>query len=465
MKLKLGIFFILILCFTSSCNKISNQGNAIKNNQSEISNEQLDETDNDPTLKNSEKSISFSEIDVASTSWKETYKNLQNNYNTAIDQEFTEHGYAHNINVEYTMRENIYNRSAKDFILQNSIIDRCIDTNWKSINAENNIDTSNLFRLYSYNKLDHYRAKIINNQINHLIFEGEYGERILEGISLGIDLDAVKTQFGDPDYNCAALNLRGYLFDEFYMFVIGEDSIQEVSIYNRSAIGKEQLVSFLSALSEGDYTSFEELNGMLTRYEYYLGVSSNNIYGFEKSGVILALDMNGNTVDVTIFDQAKDIDLTQLMDKENININKYIDRDAIVELEIYRKYIEEYLLGENIDASISLGMAFQSQESIILSPERNYVVVFKGDTADDNYPVIYVLSTKNNSVRKEIFVDPSYDNIYWFDNDHLIYEGKNVSFIYEIQSDKIIPVMQDIFGNEYIINSIEDNTINVTLKK
>lgn len=445
-EMKKVVVLVLILTFVTGCQDINH-------------------IDANEKIEHSEKSVSFAEIESASTSWKETYKSLQSNYNTAITQEFAEHGYAHDLNVEYMMSENIYNRGAKEFIVPNSIIDRCIDTNWNAINVENNIDTSNLFRLYSYNKLDHYRAKNVNNQIDHIIFEGEYRESILEGISLGMDLDMVKTLFGDPDYSCPSINLQGYLFDEFYMFVIGEDSIQEVSIYSRSAIGKEELLSFFATLSEGEYTNFEELNGILATFEYNLGISSKNIYGYEKSGVILALDMNGNIVNISIFDQARDIDLTRIMDKDNVNINNYKERDAIVELEIYRVYIEKYLLGENIEPSISLGMAFQSQESIIYSPERDYVVVFNGDSADDNYPAIYVLSIKDNSVRKEIVVDTPYKKIYWLDNDYLIYEAENVSFIYDIHSDKIIPVTQDIFGNEYIINSIENNTINFTSKK
>ncbi len=63
--------------------------------------------------------------------------------------------------------------------------------------------------------------------------------------------------------------------------------------------------------------------------------------------------------------------------------NNYEERYAIVELEIYRGYIEKYLLGENIEPSILLGMAFKSQENIIFSPEKDYILVFKGELLRD----------------------------------------------------------------------------------
>jgi len=385
--------------------------------------------------------ITYSEIEAYRQSWEEKQDELVFSYSTSKAAEFTEHGNAHQLNYDYKIQVSNPNRLSNSWINENFLIGQCIENDWDVSSLSNVIDTEDLFRLYALNRDAHYRVKVLGERIHHIVYQEAYTKEVVRDVYLKMTQEEVREILGEPDFKVDDYELIGYLFDEFYIFLIGEDQVKEISIYRRDAI------------------EYADLETILPHYEFSYGVSAAEVYGYETAGVIIRTDLYDLTLELDLFRQHGALELDTLTNMDLLTINNYTNRDAILDIEVYRILLEKMLMGEPMDEDVDLGMAFQNAENLKYSPDKEKASYYKSDTVDDNYPCIYVIDLSGNEFITELLVDPFYNKIYWHDERFLVYMGTTCSFIYDSDNNDVIPLPEELFGGEYAIKSINDEGI------
>ncbi len=405
--------------------------------------------DNDATIELNNL-ITYSEIEAYRQSWEEKQDELVFSYSTAKAAEFTEHGNAHQLDYDYKIQVSNPNRLSNSWINENFLIGQCIENDWDVSSLSNVIDTEDLFRLYALNRDAHYRVKVLGERIHHIVYQEAYTKEVVRDVYLKMTQEEVRDIFGEPDFKVGDYELIGYLFDKFYIFLIGEDQVKEISIYRRDAIDYADLETLMQLWTEQETALLDALEITLPHYEFSYGVSAAEVYGYETAGVIIRTDLYDLTLELDLFRQHGALELDTLT-----------NMDAILDIEVYRILIENMLMGESMDEGVDLGMAFQNAENLKYSPDKEKACYYKSDTVDDNYPCIYVIDLSKKEFIRELLVDPFYNKIYWHDERFLVYMGTTCSFIYDSDNNDVIPLPEELFGGEYAIKSIDDEGIDI----
>jgi len=97
-----------------------------------------------------------------------------------------------------------------------------------------------------YNYIARLQNKKINSKIVNVVFSNKYKNCILGDIAINLlKKDIIKT-LGNPNFENKESDVFGYKLDEFYIFFIGKEKVEEVSIYKKDRDNKDILQKILT---------------------------------------------------------------------------------------------------------------------------------------------------------------------------------------------------------------------------
>lgn len=137
----------------------------------------------------------------------------------------------------------------------------------------------------------------------------------------------------------------------------------------------------------------------------------------------------------------------------------HLDQDSIFDYEQYRILVNQKIRGKNIDKDYSLGMAFDDSEAIKPSPAGNIIAYHKRATPVENYSCIYLSYLNSEKPDLELVTGPTGAKIKWIDNRYLECSSEEISYLYDTEMDKIIPLSANLLSSRISIIKVEENKI------
>lgn len=406
-----------------------------------------------------ERFLTYAEIERYRQSWEEKQDEIIFSYSTSLGAEIAERGNVHQLDYNFQMQIKNKNRHSNRWVNSDNLIKQYINNDWNLSALSDSIDTESLFRSYAINRDAHYRVKIIDEKISHIVFQEGYTKEVIRDIYVDMEQKEAIALLGIPDFQMNEYELIGYMFDEFYVFLIGEEKIKEITVYRREEIKETDLEELIQLWEKEGLEAIEALERVLPQYEYAFALSSAEVYGYETAGVIVRQDVDALRFELDLFEQYEDEEIIEIKNVDVVTINDYTHRDAVLDIEVYRIAIEKMLMDEQIGENINLGMSFQNVEHMIYSPDKKKACYYKGDTIDDNYPCLYLMDLSDKEFIVELLVDPFYKNIYWYDERFLVYIGRTCSFIYDLKDSKMIPLPEEMLNGYNEIKTINDEGV------
>lgn len=397
--------------------------------------------------------------------WVAKYNDLLTFGSQKLAEEAAEHGQAHAVNYGEEIVA-VSDTNHLSIFEKNTFLDTLITGNWDEtvmsklvFDREKNQEYQ-IFRLYTIDPKVGVSCKVLNGKVFNLIFTKNYGDEVLEGISINSAKADIITVLGMPNFTNDKEAVFGYVDQDLYVFFHGEDSISEISVYrNDTNKGYDQVLQSIDTwTSNSDTLLSRVLENSADDYDWVSGVSSVTVYGYETKGFIIHYDEVSNQVQFELYNNASEKLKSELQTRnlEGLTIKGH---DAIFDLEQYRVLIDQCIRGESIDERYTLGMAFESEDRFILSPNKQYGAYHKTATIDDNYACIYITNMSTMEAYDELPVDAMGAQIRWINDAYLACVGTDVSYVYNVADKKIISLPASIFGTEFNIVAIEDGKI------
>jgi hypothetical protein len=311
----------------------------------------------------------------------------------------------------------------------------------------------------------------IHNNIYSLVYNNNYSKNIIDGINMKTSLKQIEEKFGFPNYKNAAVGLRGYKCERFYLFFYGKEKLEEVVIYPiikyDKAVLKKAIKSYNDTKNSDDF-----IENLWKDYDYLEGESALEFYCYDSRGIMVERDVtSNNNLKLIIYgnyvgDITQNISLpcnrseikkledelknqnSNLSIKQDINNNDnscaiylLLDQDSIVNCELER-IKEKNILKEKI------------VEQGELSPKGDKILINIFSMYTGNRISIY---DKNNN--KMLLERWGINQYYWLNNRYIVYDqfnnynDKNKRsgiFIYDTLYDEEIAVdIVDTNSNEF----------------
>jgi hypothetical protein len=310
----------------------------------------------------------------------------------------------------------------------------------------------------------------IHNNVYSLVYNNNYSKNIIDGINMKTSLKQIEEKFGFPNYKNAAVGLRGYKCERFYLFFYGKEKLEEVVIYPiikyDKAVLKKAIKSYNDTKNSDDF-----IENLWKDYDYMEGESALEFYCYDSRGIMVERDVASNNLKLIIYgnyvgDITPNISLpcnrskikkledelknqnSNLSIKQDINNNDnscaiylLLDQDSIVNCELDR-IKEKNILKEKI------------VEQGELSPKGDKILINIFSMYTGNRISIY---DKNNN--KMLLERWGINQYYWLNNRYIVYDqfnnynDKNKRsgiFIYDTLYDEEIAVdIVDTNSNEF----------------
>ena len=276
---------------------------------------------------NSNKNFYENLISLISAKMEEkNYRIIDENKNLTIRVKFDEEG-----KVGYTINNysNYFENLKSLYSINNEKKDSSISSNITSKELQNIISNDWIRRIstlgektsscdnYDIYWNNGYKIKTINDQIFNIIFLSNYQGEVLQGITVGMTAEQIKSVLGEPTYaDNSEIEVIGYKLDNIYIFF----SDREISVYRSDEYNEEDNKKFASLMTklnkDKDYNSFlSELTSIYSDYSEYVqetnyvnikyplrGFEINFGQGFN-NGITIYNNYQGNiTEDITIDD-------------------------------------------------------------------------------------------------------------------------------------------------------------------
>lgn len=396
------------------------------------------------------KSLTFDEINQNKSEWEEKYNQLvENNVSSSYTQEVSERLNARALG--NTNEKGVLHENTLDLQLPSSdgLIDKLVQNQWDAETLMSLLGTEDTFFRFYHTYFDKGVAvKVLNNKLSTVVFSTKYSENVVGTLTMKSTIADVTKTLGSPTFENADEKIIGYKTTDFYIFLIGAPQIYEIAVYPRgAAFIREQLVAL------ADFS-----NEMMPIPDWEAGTSALTIHGYDAQGIVVWKNEADQKVKIDCYRNF--LGDTTVLDRgnQNIEVVQHTEQDSVFELEQYRVLLNKRLVGEKA-SDISLGMAFDREESRVMSPKGTKIAFLKNATADDNYACVYVLDVAQTTANIEILVDPMNTQISWVGEQYLVCKGNDISFIMDLESKKVIPLPEKLFGKVFEIVKIEKDTI------
>ena len=357
--------------------------------------------------------------------------------------------YFENLRSLYTL-----NNSKEENISQVNIVSKellaMIDSNWIKRNINLGQKTSN-YENYDIYWNDGYKIRTINNKIYNIVFIKNYQGEVLQGITVGMTNDEVRSVLGTPTYeDYSEIEVIGYKLKNIYVFFAdGEISVYRIDEYNEEE--NKKFASLMTKLfKDKDYNNF--LSNLTELYPDYSIYTQEPDYinikyplrGFEitfgknkKNGILIYNNFTGN--------------ITEDKSIDDIKNNKTLPANTYLNLERNLVFDDE-LSRANGDLFNREPLELDTLEEGKFAQSDEYTVYF-----NNVYNIYTFYSIYKNNPDFEIRVKNA-TGIYKLTNNLFVYgeanDGIYVIDAYKMQNTKIIDA-----DGKCIINKIENNNI------
>ncbi|GKX30704.1 hypothetical protein SH1V18_31840 [Vallitalea longa] len=310
------------------------------------------------------------------------------------------------------------------------------------------------------------------NHIYSLIFNDEYKDKIIGDIDMNSSFEDIISMYDAPHFINEEVGLIGYKCEDFYMFFIGKDKLQEISFYSRIDYDETSIEKAIMAYEKTGMTD-EFTNMIWDDYDYTAGESGLIFYDYDSRGVVASLDVADNNMKVTIYGNfigniTDEISLptdahkiTKMKDElKNRGIEILLEEDLVYNCELERLKEYDELKGELVD------------EYGEKSPDGNMLLLNAFSMYTGNRIKIY------DETQENLFVELwGVDNYGWINDRYLIYtqamdemlfgEGNNKYgiFIYDCLEKKEISVVSFEEREAIFLTSWDKNTIGYNIEE
>lgn len=295
----------------------------------------------------------------------------------------------------------------------------------------------------------------ISGDANNVLFDSKYRQNIIEDITMQSKKDDVIAALGEPCFIDDSLAIFGYITEDLYLFFVGADELQNISIYRRETEFDKSVIRSLVEIAErGTYSeqTAQEMTAVLDR-EWPTGYNSkydggNKFVAFEgrygkigrtyyARGITLTFDYHSDGMPILNIYANSNINTEEIQDSPLIKIHK---KDLMFVQEQHR-LLQNKKLEEDI------------KEKGVLSPDKMWCILQNYDGINYWLPGLFVISTKGDRPNVEFYTNPpiSPDEYQWIDNRYFVYtEMYNGVFVYDRENKKAVEVSyyENSYGKE-----------------
>jgi hypothetical protein len=240
-----------------------------------------------------------------------------------------------------------------------------------------------------------------------------------------------------------------------------------VAALNKFKQSKNTLESFINSL-EGNWPDFD----------WSWGISSAGTTGYDSRGIYINFDYAYSKVNFDVYSNyignitsklSFPKDINKLKSINDPKITFHLDRDSIFDYEQYRILINKKIRGATVGNDYDLGMPFRTYSgaasNCIISPDKKIMAFQKEATADDNYSCVYISFLKVEKPDIELALGNTAVKVKWIDTRYLECLSEEISYIYDIQKDNIIPLPAKLFGSDIDVISVGDKGVTYRVLK
>ena len=186
---------------------------------------------------------------------------------------------------------------------KSEILKKIISNDWNRSSLKEELGTvEEIKEDYDCYKDEGYRIKTVNLQIYNIIFDKEYKEEIIDGITTGLTNTEIREKLGKPTFENEDANiLIGYISQEYYIFFCNG----EISIYRKEKLDEKKNEAFAelvsSLIEDNDYNVFlSSLTDLYSDYTSYINEGNRIEIDYPLRGFKVNLE-NGKKNVITLF--------------------------------------------------------------------------------------------------------------------------------------------------------------------
>ena len=289
-----------------------------------------------------------------------------------------------------------------------------------------------------------YYTEPVGN-IENILLNEKYDGEILNGISMKSTRDEIVRLLGTPQFTDDSLNLFGYKADDFYLFCVGENQIDEISIYpvfaeeNQTAAIKQA-----EALCEENGYSRElaeqlaaEFAAQFQNCNYYYSLNLNDRwssraakvgYASYTAGIEIQWDDKAKRPGPILYIYGNSDLLSSIKDAADIT-----DQDGNVLIE-YRLTEDLVFIQEQNRINEKAEAVQRAAQEGVVSPDGNVTLVDNHDYASPLLTGFNVLYKDGSKPDYTVLTNPVFGNAAWINDRYFLCNySKNSLMIYDLQ--------------------------------
>lgn len=337
---------------------------------------------------------------------------------------------------------NYQDETISNLTITSRLLANIINNNWiyNNISLGTKESTVNSYDIFFD---EGYKIRKIGKEIYNIVFNKNYANEILQGVSTTTSVENVEKLLGNPTFEDNINNIIGYKSQYFYIFFTGD----EVSIYHPDKYDEEESEKFGKLVTElnksGDMNTFlNKLTDLYTDYSNYYMQNNyiNIIYPLRGFSVTMgASSQNG----ITLYNNFQGY-ITDSITIEDLKANKQMPANVYTNLSTNLVYNDEVIRKTQDDLNrtpYDRAYLAQTDEYTVLKNENSYTFYSRNKNKVDS-----VLNV-NNMTSMAIYDETTF--IYGVKDDGIyIYNAQNMN-LRQITSGQ----------GDFNITRIENNTI------
>ena len=338
--------------------------------------------------------------------------------------------------------DNYQNETLSSLIITSQLIADIINKNWiyNNINLGTKESTVNNYDIFFD---EGYKVRKIGAEIYNIVFNKNYTNEILQGISTTTSVENVENLLGSPTFEDDANNIIGYKCQYFYIFFTGD----EISIYHPDKYDEDDSKEFgklVTTLNQtGDMNTFlNKLTDLYTDYSNYYMQNNyvNIVYPLRGFSVVMgSSSQNG----ITIYSNFQG-NITNSITIDDLKTNKQIPANVYTNLStnlVLQDEVKRVTADEMERNPYDNAYSAQTDEYTVRKNENTYTFYSRDKTNIDSSMVISNLTNINSYNQTTFIYGVKDDGIY-------MYDAQNIN-LRQITSGQ----------GDFEIDRIENNTI------
>lgn len=355
---------------------------------------------------------------------------------------------------------------------ENTLLKTIIEEKWDRDAAEKIIGKSdsyfNRYDIY-FNKgiaishseiIDEEKIISITGKISNVVYNKKYNGNISDGINMSCSKNDVLNLLGKPHFEDIENEVFGYKTEKFYIFFVGENEFDEISIYRRNTdYNRDTIRKIVEKYKKQDnemklvFDVTKDIDAEWSIYDYkydggykYSNRSQNIARGFLSQGVKLHYHYSGEKKPfvsfITIGGNYEGNLTEDISFPDKVEGLKVFNSD-IIKLELDKDYIFESEI-QRLNHKKALNDRIKRQG--VLSPDKTMIALRNDDDGVDPFLsggyLIYLNKNKPDVEFKAVFYNP--DHFIWLSDRYIAYDVfKKGIYIYDIDKNKSFCIYPD----------------------